>query len=147
MLSIYINGAAALRCRTYTPTAGSPYKSSASGAPASANPSPASIDSAPVTASIRRTRCRTRAMLRQVWARVISGISKPDSAASTENGKNSSGSAMPFKAPYCASASARLPVYSVSVYGISPLSAACRPPASRRLPSTGRTMAYSSLAV
>ena len=45
-----------------------------------------------------------------VWARVISGISRPDSAPSTENGKNSSGSAMPFRLPYWATASARLPV-------------------------------------
>ena len=63
-----------------------------------------------MTLSIVNTRRRVAAVSPLVWARVISGINSPDKAESTENGKNSSGSAMPFRLPYWAMASARLPV-------------------------------------
>ena len=53
---------------------------------------------------------RAAAASPRVWARVISGINRPDRAVSTENGKNSSGSAIPLSAPYCAIAAVRLPV-------------------------------------
>ena len=82
----------------------------ASGAPSSTNPAPAASENAPVMRSIVKIRRCMAAVSPFVWARVISGISRPDSAPSTENGKNNSGSAIPFKLPYWATASARLPV-------------------------------------
>ena len=81
---------------------------------------------------------------RRAWARVISGISRLDSADRMENGKNKSGSAMPFSAPYWDTAAARSPRYSARHSGIRLASAACSTLARMRLPSTGSTMPASS---
>ena len=77
--------------------------------PNSTSAAPTNSENPPVKPMASRTRRRRAAVSRAVWARVISGISRPESAASTENGKKISGSAMPFKEPYCATASARVP--------------------------------------
>ena len=61
------------------------------------------LSMAPIRRRVALPSCRA-------WVRATSGISRPESAVRKENGKNSSGSAIPFRLPYWVMAAARLPV-------------------------------------
>ena len=73
-----------------------------------------------------------------VWARAISGISKPDSVAKKENGNVRSGIAMPRSAPNWESAMLRLPAYSAKHAGTRLVSAVRSKLETKRFPSTGK---------
>ena len=83
----------------------------------------------------------------RVWARVISGISRPDRAVSTENGKNSSGSAIPFERTVLRHRrSAAAGIEGERIRDQAALGSLQGALASRRLPSTGQRILYSSRA-
>ena len=96
--------------------------------------------------SIRSSSAFSRAVCPSICACVISGISKTARLPSSPKGKLSSGSAMPFKVPYCSSAAVRPPEaarYTARQAGTSIFSAVCSALESALPPSTGHRMSHS----